>query len=407
MKKLFFLILILLLYVNILAQEECTTGVALGKATVDGRPLLWKNRDTSFQDNEIIFCKDGDYYYIGIINAGDKKGDEIWAGVNNAGFAIMNAESRDQARKGEKTKYDGEGRLMKLALQTCATINDFENILKESNKTGRDVTANFGVIDAEGNGAIFETGNSSYAKFDASDTKTAPEGFIIRSNFSFTGEGEKKYGRARYERATELFAEAVKNNRLSYKYILQKVARDIKNDEINPYPLPYRGRQDNYKTGFIKNVNSINRYSTASVIVFCGVKPGEDPLLSTMWTILGEPVCGIAFPNWVASGRVSKLVNGEPTAPINDFAHKIENFYYPDMTGFNKRYMDTYRLTEKYGKSILKRLIETENQIMIETEKQLVKWRENFPLKRVIQNFEYNMINRVYNSLNKECRLLK
>ena len=407
MKRLIFIILIIFLYLNINAQEECTTGVAVGKATVDGRPLLWKNRDTSFQDNEIIFCKDGEYYYIGIINAGDKKGEEIWAGVNNAGFAIMNAESRDQARKGEKTKYDGEGRLMKLALRTCATVDDFENILQKTKKTGRDVTANFGVIDALGNGAIFETGNSTYTKFDAAETKTAPQGYIIRSNFSFTGEGDRKYGRARYERAEELFAEAVNNNSLSYKYILQEVARDIKNDVVNPYPLPFRGRQDNYKTGFIKNVNSINRYSTASVIVFCGVKPGEDPLLCTMWTILGEPVCGIAFPNWVASGRVSKLVNGEPTAPINDLAHKIENYYYPDMTGFNKRYIDTYRLTEKYGKGILKRLLKEENLIITETEKQLKKWRENFPLKRVIQNFEYNMIDRVYNLLAKENRLLK
>ena len=33
-----------------------------------------------------------------------------------------------------------------------------------------------------------------------------------------------------------------------------------------------------------------------------GVKPGEDPRRATLWVILGEPVCGVAVPLWVAAG---------------------------------------------------------------------------------------------------------
>ncbi|MCI0495741.1 hypothetical protein L0Z72_12120, partial [candidate division KSB1 bacterium] len=49
------------------AQEECTVAVVSGKATVDGRPLLWKNRDTSYLDNEVSYFADGKYAYIGVI----------------------------------------------------------------------------------------------------------------------------------------------------------------------------------------------------------------------------------------------------------------------------------------------------------------------------------------------------
>jgi len=405
MKKTLFYIIFIIFVSFLFAQEECTIGVAVGKATVDGRPLLWKNRDTGFQDNEIGFFKDGKYYYIGIINAGDDKGEEIWAGVNNAGFAIINAESRDQARIGEKTNYDDEGRLMKKALQTCETVDDFEQILKETNDSGRAVTSNFGVIDAKGNGAIFETGNHHYTKFDASDFETAPLGFIVRSNFSFTGEGDKKYGKERHERAHTLFTKAEENNKLNYQYILQNVARDLHNDDADPYPLPFRGRQKHYKTGYIRTVNTINRYTTASVVVFYGVKAGENPLLTTMWVILGQPICGIAFPNWLAAGKVSNLVNGSQTAPINDLAKKIEKYYYPDRKGFNKRFLDSYRLVDKFN--LLNRLTNIENEIINKTETKLHSWREDFPLKRVIQNYEYNMIDIVYNSLLEICSMLE
>jgi hypothetical protein len=34
--------------------EECTTGLAAPGATANRRALLWKNRDSSFRNNEIV-----------------------------------------------------------------------------------------------------------------------------------------------------------------------------------------------------------------------------------------------------------------------------------------------------------------------------------------------------------------
>ncbi len=73
----------------------CTVAVVSGKATPDGRPLMWKNRDTSGLDNKIIYFKGAKYAFIGLIAARDKKAENVWAGINTEGFAIMNSASGD------------------------------------------------------------------------------------------------------------------------------------------------------------------------------------------------------------------------------------------------------------------------------------------------------------------------
>ena len=100
--KIFFFFLFFL-PISVISQEECTVAVVSGKATIDGRPLLWKNRDTSNLDNEVAYFDDGKYPYIGVINAGDRT--QVWMGVNSAGFCIMNSESQDL----EGDTLDAEG----------------------------------------------------------------------------------------------------------------------------------------------------------------------------------------------------------------------------------------------------------------------------------------------------------
>jgi len=98
----------------------CTTAVISGKATKDGRPILWKNRDAADIHNQVVYCRDGRYPYLGVVNRGDVAGLQIWAGVNDQGFSIMNNVSYNVETKGEDSAM--EGTLMKLALQSCATV---------------------------------------------------------------------------------------------------------------------------------------------------------------------------------------------------------------------------------------------------------------------------------------------
>ena len=54
--------------------------------------------------------------------------------------------------------------------------------------------ANFGVIDAQGGAAYYETTNFSFTKIDANDPVVAPFGYLIRTNYSFTGTADDGYG---------------------------------------------------------------------------------------------------------------------------------------------------------------------------------------------------------------------
>ena len=43
------------------------------KSPHDGRPILWKNRDTSFRHNELVLLEEGRYRALAVVNAGSRK----------------------------------------------------------------------------------------------------------------------------------------------------------------------------------------------------------------------------------------------------------------------------------------------------------------------------------------------
>ena len=57
MKNLFLTITLILFLVY--SSFACTTTIISGKATADGRPLLFKHRDTGATQNKVMFFDDG------------------------------------------------------------------------------------------------------------------------------------------------------------------------------------------------------------------------------------------------------------------------------------------------------------------------------------------------------------
>jgi hypothetical protein len=177
----------LLMAVVVSPSPACTTAVITGKATADGRPLLWKSRDTTgLPRNEVVVYEGERFRVLAVVNAGDR--DEVWMGVNSTGFCIENSLSRDLAVEGKK-RGPGNGAIMKLALETCATVEDFRQLLEQTDETGRRTVGNFGVIDAAGGAALFEAGPETFQMFDANDPEVAPRGYIVRANFATTARG--------------------------------------------------------------------------------------------------------------------------------------------------------------------------------------------------------------------------
>ncbi|MBM3310618.1 MAG: hypothetical protein FJY80_03820, partial [Candidatus Aminicenantes bacterium] len=139
--------------------SPCTIAVISGRVTADGRPLLWKNRDVSSQDNLLRFLGGGRHAFVGLVEPGPV--EKVWAGLNDAGLAIVNAVSTDL----EGTSESENGAFIKRVLEECATVREVEFLLAATNGARRTM-ANFGVIDGRGEGAVFEAGNARFAKYD-------------------------------------------------------------------------------------------------------------------------------------------------------------------------------------------------------------------------------------------------
>jgi hypothetical protein len=315
----------------------CTTAVISARATADGRPLLWKNRDSDDRHNQVVYCADGKYAYVGLVNEGDAAGMEIWAGTNTAGFSIMNAASYN-LEVDKDTK--GEGAFMKLALQTCATLEDFQALLEKTNEGGRDVSANFGVMDAQGGASYFETGRHAYKRFNADDPLLAGSGYLVRTNFSESASPEKGTGFLRRDRAISLIELLVKGKRLNAESLLREVCRDQANVKIGSYPLTTTRKKADPVT-FAYTGDSICRFDTVSAVVFEGPAAGEPASVTTAWVILGLPSGGVAVPLWAAAGEVPVEVapSAEP-APLNDAFEEVRDLLYPDARGEQKKYVD-------------------------------------------------------------------
>lgn len=158
--------------------SACTSAVISGKVTPDGRPLLWKNRDTDFPQNSVRYFSGGRYPFVAVVNSVEDNPTDVWIGTNAAGFSIMNTQSYNlvEVKPGEE-RGEANGRVMRRALEVCATVKDFCQFLDTLSKPSL-IEANFGVIDAKGGAAMFEVDYYEYAMYDANNPKDAPCGYI-------------------------------------------------------------------------------------------------------------------------------------------------------------------------------------------------------------------------------------
>lgn len=200
----------------------CTSAIVSGKLTANGRPLLWKNRDTNDQNNRVkrFAAHKGCYEFVALFDARDKRDTAAWIGYNEKGFAIMNTASYNL--NNDKVKeMDKEGVVMRMALERCATVDEFEQLLK-SIPQPRGVEANFGVIDADGNGAYFETGNYTLVKYDLKD---APDGILMRTNYSYSGRVDDGAGYVREANEKKLLAPHIMRHDFTPAVFTEEVSR--------------------------------------------------------------------------------------------------------------------------------------------------------------------------------------
>lgn len=375
---------LLTLGISAVPAGACTTAVVSGAAAVDGRPILWKNRDSDKRLNQVVYGADGRYAYIGLANSVDRAPMQVWAGVNSAGFAIMNSASYNL----EKEDTQDEGRFMKLALQSCATLEDFRALLEKTDGGDRDTSANFGVIDARGGAAYFEVGRKGFKRFDAADPKEAPGGILIRTNYSASGDEKSGTGFWRQRRARRLADGLLEGAKLDARTILRELSRDIGNDALASEPLEGRGASS---PRWAYTGDSICRYDTTACVVITGVKPGEDPLLSTFWVIPGQPLAGAAFPLWVGSGSVpAPLAGTADAAPAARACESLCDLLYPDRRGDLVRYIDAGALAGNLA-DLPQLLLGLEETTLDDVAASLEAWRKASPKSEEVRKVQEEM----------------
>ena len=327
----------------ITVADACTSAIVSGRLTANGRPLMWKNRDTNDLNNRVerIKAHDGLMEFVALFDARDLQDTAAWMGFNEAGFAIMNTASYNLNGNDGVKNMDREGELMRYALERCKTVDDFEGLLKTLPKP-LGVEANFGVIDALGNGAYFETGNFKYVKFDLAD---ATSGILTRTNYSYSGTKDKGMGYVREKNEKTLLAPHSAAQDITPAVFTEDLSRTFYNSLIGK---DYTRSGDNW----IVDLDFIpRRISTASVVIE-GIVPGENPLLTTMWIALGYPPCAEVFPCWIGENGVPDILTGttaENHSVQCDKVNKRKEDVFPVVRGNGKQYLNLSKLYNNEG----------------------------------------------------------
>ena len=366
----------------------CTSVIVSGKATKDGRPLIFKNRDTSTLHNMTIVVQGQVYRYIGLVNAEDTVPVNVWGGHNEAGFGIINTAAYNLNGDGGDT--DGDGILIRKALELCATLEDFERLL-DTVKKPREVNSNFAVLDANGGCAYYETGNYDYVKFDVNDPNVAPDGYLMRTNFGTTGNHKLDQGVERFCAITDFMAEACKEGKFDPQYLLCQIPRYMKHGVTKLDMADFMPESEN-DTRYFPFHDYIARYSTSSVIMVQGVKAGESPQATVSWTMVGWPLSTVAIPLVLTpSGKLPALVADDGTghSRLNEMGLQLKERVFSLKSGNTSSYGDLAQLMNKQGTGIMQRVQTLEMEVIRRGDEALDVLRKSKSFKAIESYYDW------------------
>lgn len=343
---------IVLLLTCTIGALACTSAIVAGYKTLNGRPLLWKHRDTGCLDNRVerVKAHDDCYEFVAIFDATDPLDTAAWTGFNEMGFAIMNTASYNlNADDVPESEMDREGVVMKLALEHCVTVDDFERLLQQLPKP-MGVEANFGVIDAQGHGAYFETGNYNYKKYDLAE---APDGVLTRTNYSYSGRPDEGMGYVREGNEKHLLATHIAAGDFAPWIFTEHISRTFYHSLLDK-DFTHSGEKWLVDQDFIPR-----RISTASIVIE-GVKQGEDAAATTMWIALGYPPCAETFAVHTGEDGVPVMLKGtgpDHHSPQCDKVRARQAQVFSIKRGNGSHYLDLSKLYNTEGTGYCQQLV--------------------------------------------------
>ena len=212
---------------------------------------------------------------------------------------------------------------------------------------------------------IIETHNHGYTRYDAA---AFPGQRIANTNFSRSGGENDGSGYLRFDRESELLKDRGARVPRRGNRVSAAVAGSGSPAGRSTRPAtPGSHCRPTGPTGFTPTTRSTGR-CTASAVVIQGVPPGQDPVHTTMWVALGEPVTTIAVPLWFAAGVPPDELWQGKDAPITTEAFRLKALLRPLKARERAEYLDLTRLDNASGTGWLPGLLAVERDIVLETE---------------------------------------
>lgn len=293
-----FLVILAMLLMGVFESQACTSAIVAANRSSEGVPLLWKHRDSSFSNTRVEYIVGGKYAYTAIVPNTKRYRSTIYAGINEAGLGVITTATshlpKATAEEWEACERERvKGGLSLRALRDCATVDEFEEMLKNE-KRARGFNSNLGIADASGAVAYFEVWDLGYCRYDVDKQGC---GFDVRANFSHAGNPDKK---------------GVSKRR--YDLIMREMAAC--DDKFTPQQfIGYSRSYNSIKYGDILSLN--NRYicrnhtvpRVTTVGAFVLVCDGKNPRMLVM---NGHSVSSLAVPVYVrAKYNIPQCVGGD------------------------------------------------------------------------------------------------
>ncbi len=402
MRKFLTLAIAFLLLFPFNEAQSCTSAIFTGKVTKDGRPLLLKHRDTGELNNRVEFFQGPKYGFLGLVDS-PSEGGVAWSGTNLVGFSIINTASYNLKDDDvPSSEMDREGELMFKALGVCKNLKDFEYFLDTLSRP-MGVEGNFGVIDAEGGAAYYEVNNHKWNKLDVNDPQVAPDGYFVVTNFSYTGREDEGMGYVRNQNTRDILKKYIveKGGKVDPQWVFDNISRSFYHSQLD---VDLRAKNP-VKSGWFIDQDFVPRRSSSASMVFQGVKKGDDPSMTIMWTVLGYPPLGVAVPVFVKNcadiphfmAKSEKSNN----AQMCDMVLELKKNVFPIKRGNGNKYFNFGLMYNKKKTGYSQVLKKTEDYIFETFNENIEQWRKDGitseTMEPVYKNY-FNQIEKVYGS---------
>ena len=291
--------------------EGCTIGDAMGNATIDGRPISWKNRDEFSGPVHFINYVTVSGGKYGVLGMGYGYPFDIKMGVNEAGLSLQNSLCENM------TGTDDYGDFKLYALTQTGSIAELRQaIIEDTNGTvnhwNSEPAICAGFSDAQGYATLFElqqrtVSGLTYYEYDPTGTLRLaqfPQQIVARSNTAHLNSNglDDTSGDERYTVARNDLVNLATNGSLDIKNWVKYISR---HGQPNVDELP-------------------NNNTTRAVMLVHGVNEGEDPRIVTAWVGLGNPDYTIVIPAWAAQkGDLSPRVTSGSSTSIGRVSDQL------------------------------------------------------------------------------------